>query len=74
MERIEEDILAEAMIELYDVIHHLTRVVKDLTRVIQEHDKTTEELANVVSYQVKHTELLTEAIVEVDSMLGMVVE
>ena len=50
MERIEEDILAEAMIELYDVIHHLTKVVNDLTRVIMEHDKTMVELSQHVQW------------------------
>lgn len=41
MERNEATNQAEEIAELYDAIYHLTKVVKDLTRVIMEHDKAT---------------------------------
>ena len=50
MERNEATKTAEEIAELYDAIYHLTKVVKDLTRVIQEHDKTMEELAQHVKW------------------------
>lgn len=59
MERNEAANSAETMLELYDALYHLTKVVKDLTRVIQEHDKSTETLL--------------QELTKVHSMLSMVV-
>jgi hypothetical protein len=50
MERYEATKTAEEIAELYDAIYHLTKVVKDLTRVIQEHDKTMEDLVSKTAW------------------------
>ena len=54
MERNEAPNTAAEIAELYDAIYHLTKVVKDLTRVIMEHDKTTDELVSKTAWLATH--------------------